>query len=61
MSDYKPTEHDGLKKDGTPDKRVAGNQDSSSSSDSTSSSGNSGGSKSGEFAHGKVEYVFSLN
>lgn len=59
MSDYKPTEHDGLKKDGTPDKRVAGNQDSntssSSSSESTSSSGNSGGSKSGEFAHGKVE------
>lgn len=57
MSDYKPTEHDGLKKDGTPDKRVAGNQDSSS--DSNSSSGNSGGSKSGEFAHGKVEYVTS--
>ncbi|KAK2616818.1 hypothetical protein QQS21_000195 [Conoideocrella luteorostrata] len=22
MSDYKPTEHDGLKQDGTPDKRV---------------------------------------
>ncbi|EFY95504.1 hypothetical protein X797_008242 [Metarhizium robertsii] len=22
MSDYKPTEHNGLKKDGTPDKRV---------------------------------------
>jgi hypothetical protein len=22
MSDYKPTEHGGLKKDGTPDKRV---------------------------------------
>lgn len=57
MSDYKPTEHDGLKKDGTPDKRVAGNQDSDSTSTSTSdsSSGNSGGSKSGEFAHGKVE------
>lgn len=60
MSDYKPTEHDGLKKDGTPDKRVAGNQDSSSSSSSTntdnkSSSSSSGGSKSGEFAHGKVE------
>ncbi|CCG83808.1 protein of unknown function [Taphrina deformans PYCC 5710] len=62
MSDYKPTEHDGLKKDGTPDKRVAGNQDSTSSSTSTSSSdnsgsGNSGGSKSGEFAHGKVDPV----
>ncbi|KAM0355035.1 hypothetical protein ACHAPU_000885 [Fusarium lateritium] len=23
--DYKPTEHDGLKKDGTPDQRVKGN------------------------------------
>ena len=62
MSDYKPTEHDGLKKDGTPDKRVAGNQDSSSSADSSSSDqntsssgGNSGGSQKGEFAHGKVE------
>lgn len=57
MSDYKPTEHDGLKKDGTPDKRVAGNSDSttSSSTSESTSSGNSGGSKSGEFAHGKVE------
>ncbi|KAF2431762.1 hypothetical protein EJ08DRAFT_733132 [Tothia fuscella] len=26
MSDYKPTEHDGLKQDGTPDKRVGTGQ-----------------------------------
>ncbi|KKY34514.1 hypothetical protein UCDDA912_g05517 [Diaporthe ampelina] len=27
MSDYKPTEHDGLKQDGTPDKRVGTGQE----------------------------------
>ncbi|KAL1301930.1 hypothetical protein AAFC00_002391 [Neodothiora populina] len=68
MSDYKPTEHGGLKQDGTPDKRVgtgefahgkvdpheAGAQggNSSGGSDSSSSSGGKG-----EFAGGKVDPV----
>ncbi|CAO2649252.1 Nn.00g066370.m01.CDS01 [Neocucurbitaria sp. VM-36] len=72
MSDtYKPTEHDGLKQDGTPDKRVgtgefaqgkvdpheAGQQGGATSGSGDSSSGGSGGSGSGQFAHGKVDPV----
>ncbi|CCD47056.1 hypothetical protein BofuT4_uP039580.1 [Botrytis cinerea T4] len=64
---YKPTEHGGLKEDGTPDKRVgtgefaygqvdpveAGTKGGSTSDGSTESSG----SGKGEFAHGKVDPV----
>ncbi|KAJ3161934.1 hypothetical protein HDU88_007166 [Geranomyces variabilis] len=40
MSSYQPTQHDGLKKDGTPDKRVAQHSDNNSSSNhATHSSG----------------------
>lgn len=56
MSDYKPTEHDGLKKDGTPDQRVKGNQGGDSSSDSSSDNKGGNGGK-GEFAGGKVDPV----
>ncbi|KAF1916461.1 hypothetical protein BDU57DRAFT_449250 [Ampelomyces quisqualis] len=69
---YKPTEHGGLKQDGTPDKRVgtgefaqgkvdpheAGKQGGQTSgSGSDESSGNSSGSAKGQFAHGKVDPV----
>ncbi|KIW04567.1 uncharacterized protein PV09_04319 [Verruconis gallopava] len=67
MSDYKPTEHDGLRKDGQPDQRVgtgqfaqgkvdpheAGRQGGHASGGSSHES--SGGSESGQFAHGKVD------
>ncbi|GAB7346957.1 hypothetical protein MBLNU459_g2013t1 [Dothideomycetes sp. NU459] len=66
---YKPTEHGGLKEDGTPDKRVgtgefaqgkvdpveAGKQGGQSSGGSGDSSSSSGGS--GQFAGGKVDPV----
>ncbi|TID17864.1 hypothetical protein E2P81_ATG10836 [Venturia nashicola] len=70
---YKPTEHDGLKQDGTPDKRVgtgefaqgkvdpheAGKQGGATTG--TGSAGYSetsnGGSAKGQFAHGKVDPV----
>ncbi|KAA8565770.1 hypothetical protein MFRU_006g03130 [Monilinia fructicola] len=69
MSDtYKPTEHGGLKEDGTPDKRVGTGQfahgkvdpveagaksgHSDGTTESTSNSGSGGG-----FAHGKVDPV----
>ncbi|KUJ23174.1 uncharacterized protein LY89DRAFT_776975 [Mollisia scopiformis] len=66
---YKPTEHGGLKEDGTPDKRVgtgefaqgkvdpveAGKQGGQTGGSSGGSS--SGGSGAGEFAHGKVDPV----
>nr|POF20118.1 hypothetical protein CFP56_71740 [Quercus suber] len=71
MSDYKPTEHDGLRKDGQPDQRVgtgefaqgkvdpveAGKKGGNTSGDGSdeSSSGGSGGK--GEFAGGKVDPV----
>ncbi|OAL51659.1 hypothetical protein IQ07DRAFT_642589 [Pyrenochaeta sp. DS3sAY3a] len=61
---YKPTEHDGLKQDGTPDKRFAQGKvdphEAGKSGGKTSGSGTgsgSGGSGSGEFAHGKVDPV----
>ncbi|KAH8708351.1 hypothetical protein GQ44DRAFT_691136 [Phaeosphaeriaceae sp. PMI808] len=74
MSDtYKPTENDGLKQDGTPDKRVgtgefaqgkvdpheAGKQGGNTSGTSANSSDNSssGGSAKGQFAHGKVDPI----
>ncbi|KAE9374661.1 hypothetical protein N431DRAFT_481828 [Stipitochalara longipes BDJ] len=64
---YKPTEHGGLKEDGTPDKRVgtgefaqgkvdpveAGKQGGQTGGSAGGSS--SGGSAKGEFAHGKVD------
>ncbi|KAN0103209.1 hypothetical protein V8E51_011522 [Hyaloscypha variabilis] len=64
---YKPTEHGGLKEDGTPDKRVgtgefaqgkvdpveAGKQGGQTGGSTGGS--NSGGSAKGEFAHGKVD------
>ncbi|KAG9522057.1 hypothetical protein KCU71_g331, partial [Aureobasidium melanogenum] len=69
---YKPTEHGGLKEDGTPDKRVgtgqfaqgqvdpheAGKQggQAGGSSESTGSSGGSSGGN-GQFAGGKVDPV----
>ncbi|CZT16958.1 uncharacterized protein RCC_02790 [Ramularia collo-cygni] len=72
MSDYKPTEHDGLRKDGQPDKRVgtgefaggkvdpveAGKKGGHTSGGSGESedSGSSGESK-GQFAGGKVDPV----
>ncbi|KJX99974.1 hypothetical protein TI39_contig345g00035 [Zymoseptoria brevis] len=71
MSDYKPTEHDGLRKDGQPDKRVgtgefaqgkvdpveAGKKggNTSGGSDDTSEGGEGGGK--GQFAGGKVDPV----
>ncbi|KAF2209297.1 hypothetical protein CERZMDRAFT_100501 [Cercospora zeae-maydis SCOH1-5] len=71
MSDYKPTEHDGLRKDGQPDKRVgtgefaqgkvdpveAGKKGGNTSG--SGSSGDDGGDSSGkgEFAGGKVDPV----
>ncbi|CZT10549.1 uncharacterized protein RAG0_15552 [Rhynchosporium agropyri] len=74
MSDtYKPTEHDGLKEDGTPDKRVGTGQfaqgkvdpseagaqggKASGSSGSSESSGNSGSGDKKAFAGGKVDPV----
>ncbi|KAF2034242.1 hypothetical protein EK21DRAFT_57032 [Setomelanomma holmii] len=74
MSDtYKPTEHDGLKQDGTPDKRVgtgefaqgkvdpveAGKQGGHTSGTGSDDTGSSGsgGSAKGQFAHGKVDPV----
>ncbi|KAF7890814.1 uncharacterized protein EAF01_010623 [Botrytis porri] len=70
---YKPTEHGGLKEDGTPDKRVgtgefaygqvdpveAGAKGGSTSDASTESPSTTGssGSGKGEFAHGKVDPV----
>ncbi|THV46094.1 hypothetical protein BGAL_0417g00050 [Botrytis galanthina] len=65
---YKPTEHGGLKEDGTPDKRVgtgefahgqvdpveAGAKGGSTSDGSTESPSTTGSS---EFAHGKVDPV----
>ncbi|TGO17048.1 hypothetical protein BTUL_0021g00450 [Botrytis tulipae] len=65
---YKPTEHGGLKEDGTPDKRVgtgefahgqvdpveAGTKGGSTSDESTESPSTTGSS---EFAHGKVDPV----
>ncbi|KAK3676295.1 hypothetical protein LTR78_004046 [Recurvomyces mirabilis] len=61
MSDYKPTEHDGLRKDGQPDQRVgtgqfaqgkvdpveAGKQGGSTTDADTSSSGGSSGGSGG--------------
>ncbi|EMC97095.1 hypothetical protein BAUCODRAFT_32838 [Baudoinia panamericana UAMH 10762] len=70
MSDYKPTEHDGLRKDGQPDGRVntgefaggkvdpveAGKKGGHSSGGDSSDSGSSGGSGGkGQFAGGKVD------
>ncbi|KAH8593014.1 hypothetical protein B0O99DRAFT_628651 [Bisporella sp. PMI_857] len=70
MSDkYKPTEHDGLTKDGEPDGRVgtgkfaqgqvdphdAGQKGGQATGTGSGESGNSGGSAKGEFAHGKVD------
>ncbi|PVH80870.1 hypothetical protein DL98DRAFT_370542, partial [Cadophora sp. DSE1049] len=72
MSDtYKPTEHGGLKEDGTPDKRVgtgqfaqgkvdpteAGAQGGKSSGGSGNSGSDSSSGGSGEFAGGKVDPV----
>ncbi|QIW98499.1 hypothetical protein AMS68_004017 [Peltaster fructicola] len=71
MSDYKPTEHDGLRKDGQPDKRVgtgefahgkvdpheAGKQGGSVGGEQSSSSDDSGSSGKGQFAGGKVDPV----
>ncbi|KAL5119406.1 hypothetical protein ACEQ8H_002675 [Pleosporales sp. CAS-2024a] len=70
---YKPTEHGGLKQDGTPDKRVGTGEfaqgkvdpheagklggQTSGSGSDDTSSGNSGGSAKGQFAHGKVDPV----
>ncbi|KAF7923299.1 uncharacterized protein EAE98_007172 [Botrytis deweyae] len=70
---YKPTEHGGLKEDGTPDKRVgtgefahgqvdpveARAKGGSTSDESTESPSTTGssGSGKGEFAHGKVDPV----
>ena len=70
MSDYKPTEHDGLRKDGQPDQRVgtsefaggkvdpveAGKKGGATggSSEGTDHSGSSG---KGQFAGGKVDPV----
>ncbi|KAJ3175498.1 hypothetical protein HDU87_006161 [Geranomyces variabilis] len=42
MSSYQPTQHDGLKKDGTPDKRVAQHSDNTSSHNTTHSSSGGG-------------------
>jgi len=72
MSDYKPTEHDGLRKDGQPDKRVgtgefahgkvdpveAGKQGGTTggSSEGSSDDSSSSGGK-GQFAGGKVDPV----
>merc|ERR1711881_84993 len=63
MSDYKPTEHDGLRKDGQPDQRVGTGQFAQGKVDPTeagkqggqTSGDGSGGSAKGEFAHGKVD------
>jgi len=66
---YKPTEHGGLKEDGTPDKRVgtgefaqgkvdpreAGKQGGQTGGNTGGQE--SGGSTKGEFAHGKVDPV----
>ncbi|ESZ94323.1 hypothetical protein SBOR_5319 [Sclerotinia borealis F-4128] len=71
MSDtYKPTEHKGLKEDGTPDKRVGtgefaygqvdpvtGAKTGQSEETSETTSGSGSGSSKGEFAHGKVDPV----
>ncbi|CZR64632.1 uncharacterized protein PAC_14530 [Phialocephala subalpina] len=72
MSDtYKPTEHGGLKADGTPDKRVgtgefaqgkvdpveAGKQGGQTGGSTGGSDSSSGGSGAGQFAHGKVDPV----
>ncbi|KAK5943609.1 hypothetical protein PMZ80_004617 [Knufia obscura] len=72
MSDYKPTEHDGLRKDGQPDGRVGTGQFAQGQVDpheagkqggqtgGTSSGGSSDNSSSGgkgQFAGGKVDPV----
>lgn len=72
MSDYKPTEHDGLRKDGQPDQRVgtgefaqgkvdpveAGKKGGNTSgSGSSEDSADSGSSGKGQFAGGKVDPV----
>lgn len=72
MSDYKPTEHDGLRQDGQPDKRVGtgefahGKVDpveagkaggQTGDSASGGSSNSSSGGGSGQFAGGKVDPV----
>ncbi|EMF17363.1 uncharacterized protein SEPMUDRAFT_138059 [Sphaerulina musiva SO2202] len=72
MSDYKPTEHDGLRKDGQPDQRVgtgefaqgkvdpveAGKKGGNTSgSGSSEESADSGSSGKGQFAGGKVDPV----
>ncbi|TKA62869.1 hypothetical protein B0A55_13260 [Friedmanniomyces simplex] len=69
MSDYKPTEHDGLRKDGQPDQRVntgefaagkvdpveAGKKGGQTFGGSSDDSGDSGDGGKGQFAGGKVD------
>ncbi|KAI5480726.1 hypothetical protein MNV49_007653 [Pseudohyphozyma bogoriensis] len=48
MSTYKPTEHDGLKQDGTPDKRVSSEHGLGGDRERASELGKQGGSKGGK-------------
>ncbi|KAM3415296.1 hypothetical protein BST61_g8825 [Cercospora zeina] len=71
MSDYKPTEHDGLRKDGQPDQRVgtgefaqgkvdpveAGKKGGNTSGSGSSEDDSGGSSGNGQFAGGKVDPV----